>query len=379
MLIDEIGIKPVVNAAGTVTILGGCLVEDEVLDAMREISKSFVDMSELHEKAGAFIAKLVGSEAAYVTSGAAAGLVLSLGACMCEGNADLMHKLPHAEGIIRNEVIVQKLHRNMYDHNLELTGATIREIGSQTGTAKEDLQLAIGARTAAVVYFAYDPQTGVLPLNEVIALSHKMGIPVIVDAAAELPPKENLTNYLKMGADLVLFSGGKDIGAPSDTGIILGKRELIKRCMKLGPQSYEPYGSGRRVFIGRPMKTSKEDIVAFVAALRRYLTIDHSKKLEEWNRKTDFLLAQLAKSTKLKAKKITPGVPHNRPVCIPRIEIEFVDKQTSVEEFLAALRKLQPPIHAYALNGKLYLNAQCLKDGEEKIVVDGVLKLLSET
>ena len=379
MLIDELGIKPVVNAAGTVTTLGGCLVEDETLDAMREIAKTFVDMSELHEKAGAFIANLLGSEAAYVTSGAAAGLVLSLGACMCEGNADLMHKLPNAEGIVRNEVIVQKLHRNMYDHNLELTGATIREIGSETKTTKQDLQAAIGTRTAAVVYFAYDPQRGVLPLSDVIALSHERGVPVIVDAAAELPPKENLTNYLRMGADLVLFSGGKDIGAPNDTGIILGKQELIKRCMRLGPQSYEPYGSGRRVFIGRPMKTSKEDIFAFVAALRHYLTIDHNKRLEEWNRKTEVMLVQLAKSTKLTAKKITPGVPHNRPVCIPRIEIEFVDKRTSAEEFLAALRKLQPPIHAYALNGKLYLNAQCLKDGEEKIVVNGVLKLLLKT
>src|SRR5208337_2042879 len=192
-LLKELGIKPVVNAAGTVTVLGGCLVHDEV----------FVDMNALHEKIGAFVAELVGSEAAYVTSGAAAGLVLSVGACMTNGDADLMHKLPCGAGIVKNEVIVQKLHRNMYDHNLEVGGASIREIGSEEKTSADDLRKAISQRTAAVVYFAYDPQNGVLPLSEVIALSHERGIPVIVDAAAELPPVENLTKYLKMGADIV--------------------------------------------------------------------------------------------------------------------------------------------------------------------------------
>lgn len=376
-MIEELGIKPIINASGTLTLLGGCLVEDVAMDAMSEMSRIFVDMNELHEKVGAFIAKLVESEAAYVTSGAAAGLVLSLSACMSEGDSDLMHKLPNTEGIVRNEVIVQKLHRNMYDHNLELTGATIKEIGSENETTKEDLEKAFSNRTAAVVYFMFDPQSGVLPLGEVIAISHERGVPVIVDAAAELPPKENLISFVKAGADLVLFSGGKDIGAPNDTGVILGKREFVRRCMKLGPQSYERYGTGSRVFIGRPMKTSKEDIVALAAALRRYLTIDHDERLREWHRKTDFMVNELARSTKLRVSKILPGVPHGRPVCIPRVEIQFVDQKTSAEKFLTALTKLDRPIHGYVVDGKLYLNPQCLKDGEEKIVVNAILKLLS--
>jgi uncharacterized pyridoxal phosphate-dependent enzyme len=374
-LLEELGIIPVVNAAGTVTVLGGCLVHDEVLDAARQMAKIFVDMNSLHEKIGAFVAELVGSEAAYVTSGAAAGLVLSVGACMTKGDANLMHKLPCGSGIIQNEVIVQKLHRNMYDHNLEVGGASIREIGSEEKTIANDLRKAISQRTAVVVYFAYDPQNGVLPLSEVIALSHERGIPVIVDAAAELPPVENLTKYLKMGADIVLFSGGKDIGAPNDTGVILGKRELVNCCKRLGPQSYEPYGTGRRVYIGRPMKTSKEDIVAFAVAIKRYIRTDHKARLSEWEKKTEFMIERLSKSSKIKVKKTLPGVPHNRPVSIPRVEIEILTQKTAIE-LLDALAKLNPPVYAYALENKLFLNPQCLKDGEEQIVVDSLLKLL---
>jgi len=374
-LLDELGIKSVVNAVGTVTVLGGCRVHDEILDVARQMAKIFVDMNDLHNKVGTFVAGLVESEAAYVTSGAAAGLVLSVGACMTNGDADLMHELPCGADLEKNEVIVQKLHRNMYDHNLEIGGASIKEIGSEVETKPEDLRKAIGSRTAAVVYFAYDPQHGVLPLSEVIELTHERGIPVIVDAAAELPPVENLKKYLKMGADIVLFSGGKDIGAPNDTGVILGKRELVKRCMRLGPQSYEPYGTGRRVYIGRPMKTSKEDIVAFAAALRRYVSTDHRARQIEWEKRTDFMVDRLSKSSKIKVRKIFPAAPHNRPVSIPRVEIESLTQKNATET-LNALTKLDPPVYAYVLEDKLYLNPQCLKEGEEKIVVDSLLKIL---
>ena len=375
-LLDQIGIRSVVNASGTVTVLGGCLVHDEVLNAMREAAKIFVDMNTLHERVGLFVANLVGAEAAYVTSGAAAGLVLSVGACMSDGNSDLMHKLPCKAGIVKREVIVQKLHRNMYDHNLEIAGASIHEIGSDEKTTTEDLRNAINQKTAAVVYFAFDPQAGVLPLDAVIAISHERRIPVIVDSAAELPPIENLTKHLKTGADIVLFSGGKDIGAPNDTGVILGSRELVKRCMRLGPQSYEPYGTGRRVYIGRPMKTSKEDIVGFAAAIKRYVKINHEERLREWDRKADFMTAELSKSPKIKVNKIFPGVPHNRPVTIPRVEVQSLTPKTAAD-ILSELAKLDPPVYAVVLDDKLYLNPQCLKDDEEKIVVASVLKVLN--
>jgi uncharacterized pyridoxal phosphate-dependent enzyme len=372
-MLEKLGVKPVINACGTVTTLGGCMVADEVLDAMREAANVFVDMNELHTKAGAYVAGLVGAEAAYISGGAAAGLVLSVAACMTRGQTELMTRLP-STGAMRNEVIVQKLHRNMYDYNLEIAGAKIIEIGTDLGTTSKDLENAINNRTAAVVFFSYDPQAGVLPLSQVIETSHKNGIPVIVDAAAELPPKDNLRRFSSMNADLILFSGGKDIGAPNDTGIILGRRGLIATCMRLGPHSYEVVDSKRRVYLGRPMKTSKEDILALIVALERYLKEDPAPRIRESERKTEYMVSELSSS--IDARKFEAGPTHNRPPCFPRVELRFKNRRWSAETMATELRKCVPPIYTYVMNERLYLNPQCLRDGEEEIVVASIKKLL---
>jgi L-seryl-tRNA(Ser) seleniumtransferase len=375
-MLKELGVKPVINACGTVTVLGGCLVDDEVLEAVKEAAGVYVDMSELHTRAGAYIAKLTGAEAAYISAGAAAGLVLSVAACMTMGQTELMTKLPRTEGM-KNEVVVQKLHRNMYDYNLEIPGARLVEIGNEHRTRTEDLERAINEKTAAVVYFVFDPQSGVLSLGEVIETAHKRGVPVIVDAAAELPPKENLTKFIKMKADLVVFSGGKDIGAPNDTGIILGRRDLIGNCMRLGPHSYEVVNSKRRVYFGRPMKSSKEDILALVVALRRYLAKDHTERIRESERKADYMIMQLSGFSSVGVRRVEPGPTHNRPACFPRVELEFKNTQWSADSLAAQLKKCDPPIYTYLMNERLYLNPQCLRDGEEGVVVSNIKKLLS--
>jgi L-seryl-tRNA(Ser) seleniumtransferase len=375
-LLRELGVKPVINAAGTVTVLGGSVMTDEVMNAMMEGAKVYVDMNQLHAKAGAYIAKLLGAEMAYVTSGAAAGLVLAVGACMTRGRRELMRKLPRAH-FMRNEVIVQKLHRNMYDHNLEIAGATIKQIGNGKRTTRRELKRAINRKTAAIVYFHFDPQEGVLPLEDVIEIAHRKRVPVIVDAAAEIPPKNNLARFLRMGADLVLFSGGKDIGAPNDTGMILGKRELVTVCERLGPHSYERVGSKTLLYIGRPMKTSKEDVLALVEALKRYLTADHQRRMKEWETKARYMADVLSKVRNVKVARVYPGVGHNRPVCIPRVELAFPEGPAA-EGLLAELRELHPPIYAYVMNNRLYLNPQCLRDGEEVVVAESITRLLAK-
>jgi len=375
-MLDELGVKPVINACGTVTVLGGCLVDDEVLEAMREAAKVFVDMTDLQTKAGEYVAKLVGAEAAYVSAGAAAGLVLSVAACMTMGQIELMTKLPLTDDM-RNEVIVQKLHRNMYDYNLQIAGAKIVEIGNDSAISRRDLETAINARTAAVVYFSYDPQAGVLPLSEVIEIAHRNNIPVIVDAAAELPPKENLSKFINMKADLVLFSGGKDIGAPNDTGIIFGRRDLIGICSRLGPHSYETVDSKRRVYLGRPMKTSKEDILALIAALTRYLKADPTKRIRESERKAKYMASELSKYAPASSRRFDSGPAQNRPPCFPHVELQFKDSRWSAETMAAELKKCDPPIYTYVTAERLYLNPQCLREGEEKIVVSCINKLLA--
>jgi uncharacterized pyridoxal phosphate-dependent enzyme len=354
------------------------MIEDEVLDAIREAAKVYVDMSELHAKAGAYLAKLIGTEAAYVSAGAAAGLVLSVGACMTEGQTHLMAKLPRSDGM-KNEVVVQKLHRNMHDHNLEVAGARIIEIGNEYETRPEDLENAFNERTAAVVYFVFDPQEGVLSLGDVIEMSHKRGIPVIVDAAAELPPKENLVKFIKMNADLVVFSGGKDIGAPNDTGIVLGRRDLVGYCMRLGPHSYEMVNSKGREYIGRPMKTSKEDILAFVVAVKRYLASGYDVRLLEGEKKVRYMVEELAKCNGVEVCRFEPGVGHNRPTCFPRVELRIKSERWSADYLAAELRKCDPPIYTYVMNGRLYINPQCLREGEENVVVTSLQRLLLRT
>ena len=306
-MLEELGIKGVINATGSLTVLGGSVLDDEVLGAIREASKVYLDMPNLHEKVGIFVAGLTGAEDAYVTCGGAAGLALAAGACITRGDTGAMSMLPRTAGM-RNQIIIQRQHRNQYDNALEIAGASLVEVGTAEGCRAEDLRCAMTDETCAVVYFAYDPQPGVLPLGEVIQAAGERQIPVIVDAAAELPPPNNLRKYLRMGADLVIFSGGKDIGAPNDTGVILGRRDLVRTCRRLGPHSYEMVGPRTRTYLGRPMKTSKEDILAFAVALRRYLQVtDHRQRMEGWERKVD-LLTLGALDHRLSRKEAGAGV-----------------------------------------------------------------------
>jgi len=376
-LIRDLGLKPVINAAGTLTVLGGAVMDEEVVEAIAEASKVYLDMNELHIKAGQYIANLIGVEDAYITSGAGAGIALSVAACIVRNNPERLGDFPHVEDL-KNEVIVQKKHRNFYDYIIEIVGAKIVEVGTETKTTEEDLQKAINDKTCAVLYFVFDPLEGVLPLDRVVKIAHEFNVPVIVDAAAELPPRENLRKFYDLGADLILFSGGKDIGAPNDTGLILGKKELIQLCRRLGPHSYEKVDNKTRIYLGRPMKTSKEDILAVVAALKKYLSINEEERIKRWEDKVDYILSELRKNGIRNVDKIYPsGFGHPRPVCIPRVEIRPPAGETA-EDLLRKLREEDPPIYAYSFDNTLYISPQCLRDGEEKIVAERIIKILKK-
>jgi L-seryl-tRNA(Ser) seleniumtransferase len=373
-VLRELGVRPIINACGTLTILGGTTVADEISEAWAEASRVYLDMNELHTKAGEFISKLTGAESAYITAGTAASLVISIAACVTRGDTEKMARLPKTQGM-RNEVVVQRLHHNEFEFLFEIAGAEIVEVGDEHMTTHEELEDAICERTAAVAYFAFDPQEGVLPLETVLEISHRHGVPVIVDAAAEIPPVQNLMKFIRMGCDLVLYSTGKDIGAPSDTGIILGRRELVRTCMRLGPHNREIVNSKARDYIGRPMKTSKEDILAVVAALRRYVRNDHARRRDLWENKIQYMVSELSKCSDLKVSRVLPTYGHPRPVSIPRVELEF-HKGIAADEVSRRLRNGDPPIFAYVMGNNLYLNPQCLCNGEEEIVVSRITEIL---
>jgi len=262
---DELGLRPVIHAAGTITSYGGSAPRPEVMEAMALASQSFIGLQELNEKVGEYIAQVSGAEAGMVVSGAAGGVVLSMAACMTGTNPAKVRQLPNTDGM-KNELIIQKIHRGGYSDMYGFTGATLVEVGSIDGTLEEELEAAFTDRTAAV-NFLFGPgvyQKG-LSLSKVAEIAHSHGVPVIVDAAAMLPPKSNLGRYISEGADLVTFSGGKFIRGPQGTGLLFGRRDLIDAAIANGPPNHS---------IGRPQKVTREEMIGLYTALKLFMEQD---------------------------------------------------------------------------------------------------------
>ena len=290
------GVPTVINAAGTVTRLSGGHMHPEVLDAMRDAAGSCVDMATLQAGASRVIARVTGAEAGIVTNGASAALLLGAASCLAGLDPARMNRLPDvADG--RNEIIVVRSQRNMYDRALTVAGGRIVEVGipdrySGPGVrdaAPWEIEAAITPRTAAVCYLA-QPQSRPA-LAEVASAAHAHAIPVLVDAAAQLPPAENLRRFLAEGADLVAFSGGKAIGGPQSSGILAGRGDLVASALMqmldldLFPDTWNPPDEFARLRqlrglplhgIGRSCKVGKEEIVGLLVALERFVATDEA-------------------------------------------------------------------------------------------------------
>jgi D-glucosaminate-6-phosphate ammonia-lyase len=285
---DELGVRPIINACGSLTRIGGSRMSPEVLAAMNEAAASFVHIDELQARAGAVIAEITGAEAGYVTTGAAAGLALATAACVAGLDVGKMDRLPDTTGM-KNEVVVQRGHRNAYDHAIRSAGIRFVEVGylgypGAGGTMPWQLDEAITGQTAAVACPVLSTP-GTLSLPEVAEIAHAKGVPVIVDAAAELPPRSNLRRFIAEGADLVAFSGGKAIGGPQASGILAGRADLIA-SVALQHQDMDVRAAtwNRKELLtdraiagiphqgfGRSMKVGREEIVGLITALNLYV------------------------------------------------------------------------------------------------------------
>ena len=287
-LYDELGVRPVINAAGTLTRLGGSRMAPDVLAAMAEASASFVHLDDLQTRAAEEIARITGAEAGYVTNGAAAGLALATAACVAGMDVAAMDQLPDTTGL-RNEVIVQRGHRNSYDHAIRMAGIRFVEVGylghpGAGGTMPWQVEAAITERTAAIACPVWD-MPGCVSLPDLAEIARRHELPVIVDAAAELPPRSNLRRFLEEGADLVVFSGGKAIGGPQASGILAGRADLIASValqhqdMDVRAETWNKRGlldSGAVAGIphqgfARAMKVGREEIAGLIVALRAFV------------------------------------------------------------------------------------------------------------
>lgn len=229
--LERLGLTPVINANGAASRLGGNLLSAAAQEAMIEAGQRFFPLNELQARASETISRVTGAEAGCVASGAAACLFLSAAACMARDDIAAMDRLPNTEGL-RNEIVMHRAHRNPYDHVLRATGARLVEVGylgtpSNPGARAWEFEAAITDRTCAFFYVVPGLSTEVLPLQTIAEIAHRHDLPVIVDAAGALPPAENLTRFIREGADLVAFSGGKGIGGPAGSGFLAGRRELV--------------------------------------------------------------------------------------------------------------------------------------------------------
>ena len=364
---EELGVPRVINAWGTVTKLGGSLMPEEVLDAMREAAGSFVSMEALHTAAGKRIAELLGVPAACVTCGAAAGLAIAAAACMTGSRKSFAYQLPDTTGM-KDEILALKCHRDLYDQSILLTGAHFVEVGVTSYAFPEQIEDKITDRTAAF-FFTCEAETmrGSIPFPEIAEVCRRHGVPIIVDAAAELPPKENIRKYLDMGATFVVFSGGKELRGPQASGLILGTEEAIACCdLNCCPN----YG------VGRAMKVDKENICGLVKAVELFAAKDYDRQMAIWERYTHRMAELLSGSDKLELTLGFPQEPGVQPACILRLFVR--PRCLSAEALFDRLTAMDPPVYTFLYRDQIVLNPQCLKEEELPLVAEAILRAVSE-
>ena len=380
-IFERYGLVRVINATGTATRLGASPIDAEVIAAMAAAAQCSVDMGELQGRASELIAKVTGAEAGIVTSGAMAGLLVGAAACMTGLDPVKMSQLPDTGGL-RNEFIISRSHRNSYDHGVRAAGARLVEVGLPdrlTGCGVRDTEAwefasAIGDRTAGMLYLA---RANARPaLSEVVRVAHAAKIPVMVDAAAELPPASNLRWFIEQGADLVAFSGGKGIRGPSGSGILCGRRDLIASALLQQLDLdfvYEDWNPPAQLIdkralrgvprhgIGRSCKAGKEQIVGLLTALLRFTQVDDTARNKHFTGITDSLFEALASLPALRVRAIT-DMGHGG---MPLVEIAIAPAQNrpNALQVAARLRSARPAVYVDATDadqGTLILVPTCL-------------------
>lgn len=360
---DALGVRRVVNAAATLTKLGGSRMPAPVVAAMAEGAGSFVDLHELQRRVGQRIAELTRNEACYVSSGAAAGIVLAVAACIAGTDPERIADFPYLDRGPR-DVLVYHSQRNGYDYAARQTGARLVELGP----AEDELRAAISERTACILWFAgarYAP--GALALERVVAVARERSVPVIVDAAAQIPPVSSLWHFTReLGADLVIISGGKGLRGPQSSGLVLGRADLIEGCRANGNPNHA---------IGRPLKVGKEELLGILAAVEWTLGIDEAGLLDRYEATVRAWLTGLADLPGIEVERSYPseaGQPHSRAL----LHIG-AGSRLSRDELVAALWDQDPRIAVSAVGAdSIALNPQTVEPGEEQYVLAALRNLL---
>jgi uncharacterized pyridoxal phosphate-dependent enzyme len=360
---QELGVTTVINGQGTMTVLGGSLPRPEVEEVMALGGKHFCSIPDLEVAAGKRIAemlKLPEGYAALVTSGAAAAMQSGLAGILTGDNAKFIEQIPDLTGM-KTEVIIQKSHRNPFDHQLRNTGIKLVVVETV-----DEVEKAINPQTAMMHFSNFANNEGQIKVAEWVKLAHQHNIPAFLDAAADTPPVSHLWDYAVMGYDLIAFSGGKAIRGPQCAGLLIGRKDLVAYAL-LNNSPHEDT-------IGRSQKVGKEEIVGMVKAVELYLKDDHEALNKEWQRRLEYVSSQITKiptvATSYPPMEIANHVPHMR------IKWDQMKIPVTPHEVGKALRAGTPSIvlstgeHGEALS----MNSFMLQPGEEKIIATELVK-----
>jgi L-seryl-tRNA(Ser) seleniumtransferase len=352
---DELGLRPFINAAGTYTTLSACVMPAEVVAAMEEAARQHVSIPELHEAAGNRIASLIGCEAALVTSGCAAALTLATAACVCGTDQDKIRRVPDITGM-KNEVIFQTSHRFGYDHAIRNVGVKIVEVET-----REQLESAISDQTAMLFFLNSADPKGQIKRQEFAQIAKQKGIPCLIDAAADVPPVENLSAYVKMGYDLVAFSGGKGLKGPQCSGLLLGRKDLIHAAFLNG----SPHSDS----VGRGGKVGKEEIVGLMTAVELYVKKDHLAEWKEWEQQISFIGKALSGIRGVETERFIPEIANQ----VPHLAVKWDSKAMPLtrDDVAKALREGEPRIEvrpSSASEPRLEIAVWMLQPGEYRVV-----------
>ncbi len=353
-----------INAAGTYTMVGGSRMSEQTLADMAEAARSHVDIKELQRKVNQRLAEITQNEAAAVCNGAASGMYVAAATCVAQKTGEPFNCLSMSE-IGEYEIIMFAAHRNPYDWSIRQLGVKLKEVGypnTMHVTTADDLKNAINKKTVGI-FFMYSNRggwiaEGGLDLETTLRVATENSIPVIVDAAAQVPPVENLWNLTQMGATAVLFSGGKDLRGPQSSGLIVGKKDFLSTFTEI---NFFNYG------IGRMLKTGREEIIGLLSAVEQYVTMDHTKR-DTWVEDQINNLIEFSKSSEI--YDIVRSFPNEAGQPMARAEIRLKTSDLTLDQVSKSLKEGSPSIFTIVDRGHLFINPMTLFEGETELIID---------
>src|SRR4051794_35113778 len=363
---EELGVSTVINCQGTMTMLGGSILRPELEAVMAMAGRHFVSIPELEVAAGKRIAemlKLPDGYSALVTSGAAAAMQSGLAGILTGDNENFIRQIPDLTGM-KSEVIIQKSHRNPFDHQLRNTGIKLVEIET-----REQLRQAVSDRTAMMHFSNFANATGQIKVDEWLKIGKEYKIPCMNDAAADTPPVSHLWDYANMGYDLITFSGGKAMRGPQCAGLLIGRNELVANAL-LNNSPHEDT-------IGRSQKVGKEEIIGMVKALELYLKEDHEALSKEWQDRLEYISSRITRVPGVSTTYFVPDIANH----VPHMAINWDSRvKLTVKDASDLLKNSTPSIIIGGGEERpgLSMTAFMLQPGEHKIVAEQLENLLKQ-